>query len=440
MMKQQSFFQEPARDLPLIEDADVIVCGGGPAGFAAAVAAARTGARTRLFEVHGCLGGVWTSGLLTYLFDFDKPGLTRELTARLDQLGARHGKNVDRYVYDPETMKLILEQLAMDAGVQIQLQTRVVAAFKEGKRLCAIATESKTGRQVWRAKVFIDATGDGDLGHFAGCGWEFGRDPKTWQPMTLNALAVVKDVELLREYLSFYETDAFHGIGGHVPATKKIVSELLRAGEKSSYGHPSLFPIRGNLVLFMANHEYSVRFDNAEEMTHATLRARAEVHRLVKALATLGGIWEDFRVVATGEQIGVRDGRRLRGRYTLTQKDLEVGQHFPDGITKVTFGPDIHASSQVENDKDAITHGDIQMRHYEIPLRALIAEEVDGLMMAGRCISGDFIAHSSYRVTGNSVATGEATGIVAALASKNNLLPHELDWLPIETALRHFRT
>ncbi len=439
MNPTQTFFHEPARDLPLYEDADVIVCGGGPAGFAAAVAAARSGARTRLFEVHGCLGGVWTAGLLTYLFDFDKPGLTRELTTRLDQLGGRQGSNVDRYVYDPETMKLLLEQMATDAGVKVQLQTRLVAAFKEGRRLAAIATESKSGRQVWRAKVFIDATGDGDLGHFAGCGWEFGRDHKEWQPLTLNALAVVKDISLLRDYLSFHETDAFDGRYGHTQATQNIVAELRRAGQKPSYGHPTLFPIRDNLVMFMANHEYGVRFDDAADMTAATLRARSEVHRLAKALSELGGIWEGFRIVASGEQIGVRDGRRLRGRYQLTQKDLEAGQKFPDGITKVTFGPDIHASSQEKNDEDAITHGGFQTRHYEIPLRALIAEEVDGLMMAGRCISGDFIAHSSYRVTGNSVATGEAAGIVSALAAQKNSLPHDLEWSPIEAALKEFR-
>ena len=117
-------FAEPARDLPLVADADVIVCGAGPAGVAAAIASARAGARTRLFEVHGCLGGVWTAGLLTWMFDFDKPGLTRELTHELDQRGARRGTHPAMFVYEPDEMKLLLEDLCTEAGVQFRLSMR----------------------------------------------------------------------------------------------------------------------------------------------------------------------------------------------------------------------------------------------------------------------------------------------------------------------------
>ena len=102
-------FNEPSLKLPITNDADVIVCGGGPAGIAAAITAARTGARTRLFEVHGCLGGVWTAGLLTYIFDFDKPGLTRELVKKLDERDARRNQNPSRFTYEPEAMKLLIE-------------------------------------------------------------------------------------------------------------------------------------------------------------------------------------------------------------------------------------------------------------------------------------------------------------------------------------------
>ena len=122
-------FAEPAHDLPLVNDADVIVCGAGPAGFSAAIAAARSGARTRLFEVHGCLGGVWTAGLLTYIFDFDKPGFTRELAAKLDERDARRSKNSSRFVYEPEAMKLLLEEMCVAAAVKVQLHTRVAAAY-----------------------------------------------------------------------------------------------------------------------------------------------------------------------------------------------------------------------------------------------------------------------------------------------------------------------
>ncbi|MCY2988724.1 MAG: FAD-dependent oxidoreductase [Planctomycetota bacterium] len=417
-------FLEPACELPLHKDADVIVCGGGPAGVAAAIAAARAGVRTRLFEVHGCLGGVWTAGLLTYIFDFDKPGLTRELTQQLDERDARRHKNPSRFVYEPETLKVLLEELCDAAGVRTQLHTRVAAAHREGNRLTTIVTESKSGREAWRARVFIDATGDGDLGAQAGCEWEIGQGHDCpCQPLTLNALAVVRDHAALGEYISFYRDDR-----RHLPAVEAFRREIARAGQEASYGHPTLFHIRDNLVLVMINHEYGVKPFDAAQVTAATLRARAEVQRIVRALARLGGPWAGMQVVASAEQIGVRDGRRIRGRYTITRDDLVNGARHPDAVARATFNVDIHAATRDENRKETISHGNFKMQPYDIPLRALIAKDVDCLMLAGRCISGDFLAHASYRVTGNAVAMGEAAGRVAALAAKTNRLPHEVQW------------
>ncbi|NLF69236.1 MAG: FAD-dependent oxidoreductase [Candidatus Anammoximicrobium sp.] len=417
-------FLEPARELPLGDDADVIVCGGGPAGVAAALAAARGGARTRLFELQGCLGGVWTAGLLTYIFDFDKPGLTRELTQHLDQRHARRHQNPSRFVYEPEAMKLLLEELCGAAGVKLRLHTHVAAAYRTDNRLAAVVTESKSGREAWRARVFIDATGDGDVGVQAGCAWDFGQGPDgACQPMTLNALAVVRDVAALGEFISFYQDDR-----RHLPAVQAFQREIARAGCEASYGHPTLFHVRDNLILVMINHEYGVKPFEAAQVTDATLRARAEVHRIVQALAALGGPWAGLQVVASAEQIGVRDGRRIRGRYTVTRDDLIAGARHPDAVARVTFNVDIHAATREKNRTETISHGNFKMKPYDIPLRALIAHDVDGLMMAGRCISGDFVAHASYRVTGNAVAMGEAAGKVAALAARSNRLPHEVDW------------
>lgn len=417
-------FKEPARDLPLRDDADVIVCGGGPAGIAAAITAARAGARTRLFEVHGCLGGVWTAGLLTYTFDFDKPGLTRELVRKLDERDARRSKNSDRFVYEPEEMKLLLEEMCAQAGVKFTLHTRVAAAHRKGRRLATVVTESKSGREAWRAPVFVDATGDGDLGALAGCGWDIGQERDCpCQPMTLNALAVVRDVPALAEYISFYHDD-----NRHRPAVEAFKRELKRAGLETSYGHPTLFHVRDNLVLVMINHEYGVKPFDAAAVTAATVRARAEVFRVVCGLRALGGPWEGMQVAATAEQIGVRDGRRIHGRYTVRKQDLVTGARQPDAVARATFGVDIHAADMEQNRKETISTGGFQTLPYDIPLRALIAKDVDGLMMAGRCISGDFIAHASYRVTGNAVAMGEAAGAVAALAARSKKLPHEVNW------------
>lgn len=422
-------FEEPAQKLELNDDADVIVCGAGPAGIAAAITAARAGARTRLFEVHGCLGGVWTAGLLTYIFDFDKPGLTREIIRRLDERDARRSKNPGRFVYEPEEMKVLLEEMCAEAGVKFQLHTRVAAAFRESNRLRTIVTESKAGRQAWRAPVFIDATGDGDLGAQAGCGWDVGQAKDCpCQPMTMNALAVVRDAKAIAEFTSFNGTDAFDGPGGHLTCVEAFKRELKRAGIEPSYGHPTIFPVRDDLVMLMLNHEYGIKPWDAAAITEATVRARAEIFRVMRALRKLGGVWEGLQIAATAEQIGVRDGRRIYGRYTMTRKDLIEGARHKDAVARVTFGVDIHAESKETNRTRPIDHSDFKMKPYDIPLRALIARDVDGLMMAGRCISGDFIAHASYRVTGNAVAMGEAAGIIAALAAKSNRLPHEVEW------------
>jgi hypothetical protein len=427
--------REPARDVPLRDDADVIVCGGGPAGTAAAIAASRLGARTRLFEMHGCLGGVWTAGLLTWIFDFDKPGFARELAGELDKRGARRHKNAERFVYEPEAMKLLLEELCTKAGVKVQLFTSACAAQREGRKLTTVITESKSGREAWRAPVFIDATGDGDLGAQAGCGWDTGRPGEgVPQPLTMNAVAAVKDANALTEYISF-----FSDVKRHIPAVEAFKRELQRAGVETSYGHPTLFHIRDNLVLVMINHEYGVKATDAAALTAATVRARAEISRVVAALRKLGGPWEGMQVVASAEQIGIREGRRLHGRYTVTRDDLVAGARHADAVTRPTFNVDIHALTPEGNKKETISHGGFKMKPYDIPLRSLIAKDVDGLLLAGRCISGDFIAHASYRVTGNSVALGEAAGAVAAVAAQSRKLPHDITWADVAQALATLR-
>jgi hypothetical protein len=429
-------FNEPARNIPLAEDADVIVCGAGPAGVSAAITAARAGAKVRLFEWRGCLGGIWTAGLLGYFLDFDKPGFAKELREKLDARDARaNSKSASRFCYDPEALKLLLEELCVGAGVKFQFHTKVSAAFKEGNRLSTIVTESKSGRQAWKAPVFIDTTGDGDLGFQAGCAFEVGMaDDCPCQPMSLNALLVVKDAQALREFIRFGTPKDGENSDGE--KKKRIKDVLVSTGHSPSYGAPTMWHVRDDLVFAMMNHEYGVKAWDAAEITAATVRARAEMNQMVANLRQLGGPWEGIQIVATAEQIGVRDGRRIQGRYTVLQDDLAKGARHDDAVVRVTFPIDVHALSAEHNQKHAIMPKKIQMKPYEIPLRALIAKDVDGLLMAGRCISGDFIAHSSYRVTGNAVGMGEAAGVIAALAATSKRLPHEVAWSEGEAKLK----
>lgn len=425
-------FSEPALDLPLVEDADVIVCGAGPAGIAAAITAARAGAKVRVFEWRGCLGGVWTAGLLGYLLDFNKPGFNQELLKRLDERGMRRGTSLSNVCYEPEGMKLLLEEMFVEAGVKFQLHTRVAAAYREGRRLTTIVTESKSGRQAWRAPVFIDTTGDGDLGALAGCAFEYGEsDACPCQPMSLNALLVCKDVGALKDYIHGSDPSKADGV-----SKDKFKAEIERAGHFPSYAKPTLWQIRDNLLLVMMNHQYAVPCFDAAKITEATVQARVELHKIVNGLRKLAGPWEGLQIAATAEQIGVRDGRRIAGRYSVSKDDLIAGARYEDAVVRPTFPVDIHALSAEINKTSAYSNAGVKVKPYDVPLRSLIAKDVDGLMMAGRNISGDFIAHASYRVTGNSVAMGEAAGVTAALAATSKRLPHEVPWSEGEAKLK----
>jgi len=214
---------------------------------------------------------------------------------------------------------------------------------------------------------------------------------------------------------------------------KRLLAEMQKAGFTPSYSRPTLFRIHDNLFCLAANHEYGYVPTDAAQLTAATVHARAEIHRIVTALRSLGGPWQSLQLVATNEQIGVREGRRIHGRYTVSADDLAAGARHDDAICRVYFGVDIHSPKKAEG--TAIARSEVRARPYEIPLRALIARDVSGLLLAGRCLSGDFIAHSGYRVTGSAVATGQAAGTVAAVAAQTNTAPHHVPWNQVKTAM-----
>lgn len=408
----------PAASAPLCEslqtsvagEYDVIVCGGGPAGIAAALSAARSGARTMLIEVNGCLGGIWTAGALCWIIDHqNKGGIMQEILRRLDAADpAAEHPHRGRSAYDVEAMKSVLEAMAAEAGVRVRLHTRVVAARVDaGGRLTHIATESKSGREAWAAKMFIDATGDGDLAALAGCGFDLG-DPASGKSQPMSLMALLGGVHAA-EILPYHRRS---DITSQRAAKENLLALLVANGHTPSYSAPTLFCVRDDLFALMANHEYGVSAINANDITRATINARAEIRATLHALRKAGGPWRNVSLVATAEQIGVREGRRIHGRYTISQEDLALGRRHADAICEVTFGIDIHSTDPSQGTAfDAANRGVLP---YEIPLRAAQPVGVEGLLLAGRCISGDFVAHASYRVTGNSVAMGESIGRHAA--------------------------
>lgn len=417
---QQSFI-ESQREIPVAGRTQVIVCGGGPAGIAAALAAARAGADVRLIELAGCLGGVWTAGLLTKILDTDgKSGIMAELLKLFSERGSSVARSTRGTVYDPEIAKLVLEELLVEAGVKILLHTRVAGAVtNKQNRLAAILTESKSGRQAWVADRFIDCTGDGDLAAQAGCRFDVGVGSGcACQPMSMLALLTGVDPDAVRPFIR--ETSS--------SAKPKLLALMKTASINPSYRGPTLRHLHSGIYSIMTNHEYGVSaFDN-EAITEATIRARREIHEIVNGLRKLGGPWKDIAVVATAEQLGVREGRRIRGRYQITAADLASGLRHKEAVCRAKFPIDVHALSTLGNQEVDHSFAKGGLKPYDIPYPSLVAADVDCLLMAGRCISGDFIAHSSYRVTGNAVPMGEAAGLAAAVSIRNNVMPHELSW------------
>jgi hypothetical protein len=414
---------------PVAASADVVVCGGGPAGVAAALAAARRGADTVLIEAHGCLGGVWTAGALSWIIDHEnKRGLMAELLGRVAARGGRAVAPDGRptSAYDVEAMKAVLEEICVEARVRVRLHTLVASAAVNPatRHVTHAVTESRSGREAWSAAVFVDATGDGTLAARASCGFDVGRPGEGEgagggvQPMTLMALLGGIRAEQVRPFING------EGAPWGVPH-RALRAEIERAtGESPSYSFPTLFRVRDDLFALMANHQYGVRCDDAGGVSRATVGARAELHRIVDGLRALGGPWAGVRIVATGAQIGVREGRRVHGRYTLTAADLERGARFEDAVCRATFCVDIHSTDPKAG--KGLGDGGVRARPYDIPLRSLVAADAENLLLAGRCISGDFFAHASYRVTGNAVATGEAAGAFAALCARTGRTPCQI--------------
>ena len=422
------FLREPARDVPVAGECDVLVAGGGPAGIAAAVGAARQGAKVILLEAKGSVGGIWTNGLLGCLLGFNYSEFDRELLSRLDKYRARRTRspesNFHAFVYEPEYMKVVCEELLAEAGVRVRLGTGVVAAARDGRSVQAVFTESKSGREAWLAKSFVDCTGDGDLAALAGCGFDVGGaekgDPE--QPASMIAVFTLPDDRGILKFVANEHTN--YDSMGEATVNPKVefAKELERVNIRPSYGHPTIFRMNRNLFVLMATHEYDVPVDDADKIGAATMRARREIVDLAEALALDAwnqpghrGAWAGLRLVATADQVCHRRARRIRGRYTMKVDDCFAGTAFEDAVATCRFGIDVHAVSRQMNKKNpAGSPFKLESKPYQIPLRACRAADLDNLYMAGRCISGDFFAQASYRVTGTAVEMGYNVGKAAA--------------------------
>lgn len=406
---------EPAREIPVVADVDVLVAGGGPAGFGAAAAAARMGATVMLVERYGCLGGMATGGLVLYM-DGLSDGTERVIGGlcweSMEQLEARRGlaqRGPLRYDVDSELYKVVLDQMCLEAGVRLRFHSWVVGSVVEDGTVKGLILESKSGREAVMANIVIDATGDGDVAAFSKAEYDLGG-------MRIGLNMKVGGVDRER-YQGFAEANPEKArqlratvreqggfpIGmGPTPYSKEGVFwvNVIGLAERSGAG-----PRDGSS--YADYWDGTLSAVDADDLTHAEVELR---RRLVDSLAfyrnNVPG-YENVRLLSFASQIGVRESRRVRGKVVLTGKDVYGGREFDDAIGRA--GIPGRAVS------------------YQIPYRALVPKDVSGLLIAGRCISADHEALGPLRVIPPMIVTGQAAGTAAFMSVELGIQPDQVD-------------
>lgn len=401
---------------------DVIIAGGGPAGCSAALAAAKLGADVALIEQYPCFGGVWTMGTLAIIIDHqNKTGLMKFIETRLKKDGhaGPFRKDRDKFLYNVEAMKLLLDDLLGDSGAKLRLHTFIAGVEKKNNNIESLLSVSKSGFENWEGKVFIDCTGDGDVGALAGCQFHKGReDDGSMQPGTMYGLV--------------------GGLKGPRARNKEMLEIFKKAGIQVPYEGIHIFRQDGmpGMGYLMPSHVYGLDATDTESLTEAEFKGRRQVRFVVDVLKKHGGRrFKDIFLAATAPCIGIREARRIVGKYYLTIDDLVNGRKFDDGICDVEFNIDIHHPKK----KEGMGLYNVQIHPYQIPFRCLQARDCTNLLTAGRCISGSFDAHASYRVTGDAVPVGEAAGVAAVMAVEKGISPSELDGVQVRRRVEKLR-
>ena len=416
-----SVFNELAREVPVIANVDVLVAGAGPAGFGAALSSARMGAKTMLVEQFNCVGGMATSGMMSnWSGALDSP-----ILKEIFQIDPDQKKSIKH-----EALKLIMLEMLLDAGVDVRMYTQIVDTVKDGDKVVGVLTESKSGREGIKAKVTVDCTGDGDVAARADAEYVLGRDgDHKCQPVTL--MFRIGGVD--------YDKAVFP------PSFETRIN--LPKGEIQALGKESLpFPA-GHVLLYRTNlpnevcvnmtNVIGVDATNSVEITKAEITCRRQMRDIVKFLREYVPGYEECYVVAAAQNVGVRETRHFIGEYTMTEEDVLEGRVFDDWIaTKNHFGFDIHNVSGSGLDKNGAQEHFKGKGAYTIPYRACIPKKIDGLLLAGRDISGTHKAHASYRVMGICLNIGQGTGIAAALAARDSVQPRDVDITEIQKYLK----
>lgn len=404
-----SWILEPERRVPIMAEVDVLVCGGGVAGVAAAVSAARCGSRSMLLERYGFLGGLATNALVITTPPLDN-GINREICEALCRQGVyarceHSGVPIELNAFDPEVMKRELVRMLQAARVKLLLHAYIARAVVEEHGLKGVMLETKAGRQAILARVVIDATGDADVAVSAGAPFQLVKKPMT---MMFNLVGVDVDRALA----------TLRGNWGNI---REVVQQAIGSGKlpfdisiSPNFGAPGVslekLVHEGELNVWSGN-LLDMDGTNPRDLTKAEVVTREHAMRLAEFLRADVPGFERSRIEYTATQVGVRATRQIQGEEVPSKTDVHE-RVFEDTIAKPYAGMPLR-----------------------LPYGSLLPQGVENLLVAGRCISAGDEAMGELRLIPVCLATGQAAGTAAALALQNKVTPRRLDARPIQEAL-----
>jgi hypothetical protein len=432
------------RKIPVKYSVDVCVVGGGPAGVAATVTAARQGASVFLAEGHSCFGGLGTAGgvwCFTCFADgenFLAGGIGQEIYDRLwDEGGVSDFANKENPMkslsFRGEPLKRIYDDMVEKSGAEFSFQTSCIGAEVEDGRISQAVFAAKSGIFAVEAKNFIDCSGDGDLSARAGAPFELGDKNGRIMPSTLVSYWSGFDNEKIAE--------ASKGVD--LPTTIELIEQAHKDGvfTVADRHHSGVIPITGDFRFGNVSHCFDVDGTDEKSITRALVEGRKIHCEYEDFYHKYFPGHEDVEIISSASLLGVRESRRIMGDYVLCQNDFEKQAVFEDEIGRYNFFIDIHPYEPTLEEFKAFQHRHEHLSYgkgesYGIPYRSLVPKNISNLHVAGRCISADQAMQSTTRVMPACYITGQAAGAAAAICSKKNISSREIDVKELQSLLK----
>jgi hypothetical protein len=439
---------ESAREVPVVAEADVLVVGSGPGGLAAAIASAREGVETVLVERFGCLGGnitvVGVEGIGWYRKEntTDVEGIGIEFEQRARAMGATSPEPQSRSeAINSDMFKYVADVLVQEAGVTPLLHSVAIDAITEGDAIKGVILHNKSGRQAVLAKRVIDASGDADLAYFSGA--PLRKTPREdMLPVTVmfscSGVNKQRFLEYVRENPASYKDwgknwdiqkggpdDDLFSPYLEKPFDQAREDGVIPAGLTSIGGTWSTISDSGDATYL--NMIHMIEYDGTDvwDLTRAEMDGRYQVQQAIKALNRYAPGFEDAKLRNYGMTLGVRDTRKIIGRYNLTEADVRNEARFEDAIGIFPEFIDGYGVLVLP------TSG----RYFQVPYGALVPQKVRNLLVAGRCVAGDKISHASVRNMMCCTVTGQGAGVAAAVSVKDGVDAGEVDIGRVQKAL-----